>query len=301
TGLTSIAIPGSVERLEPSPFQGCSSMVCLVVDPQNQTFASSDGIVFNKSFSEILRYPQGKNGSSYNIPPGITSIGRGAFYGCDQLSDINFSSGVSVIGSSSFNGCGNLSVVTLPDSIIEVGPGSFEACDALLAVIFLGDAPDLTGHTNTTFADTASGFTLRYLSGSMGFTSPTWFGYPAISIDESSFPPARWLLEHGLRHDANLHQDLNGDGVSLLVAYALDLDPNLNLQSALPRPVLSSGSLSLSYHSISPGITYTVEASADLKNWSSHGVAVSAEPPALHRASVDLDSPLRFMRLLIED
>ena len=36
------------------------------------------------------------------------------------------------------------------------------------------------------------------------------------------------LLRHGLEPDADLNQDRDGDDVNLLMAYALDLDPNLN-------------------------------------------------------------------------
>ena len=103
-------------------------------------------------------------------------------------------------------------------------------------------------------------------------------------------------------HDANFDQDLNGDGVSLLMAYALDLDPNLNLQASLPTPVLNGNKLTRSFHATSPGITYTVETSTDLQTWTSQEIALSELNAANQRtASVSTDSPRRFLRLVVSE
>ena len=83
-------------------------------------------------------------------------------------------------------------------------------------------------------------------------------------INETTYPAASWLLAHGLWYDTDLQQDTDGDGVNLLMAYALDLDPRLNLRGSLPAPVLGPVTLSLSFHGTSPGITYQVETSTDL-------------------------------------
>jgi hypothetical protein len=61
-------------------------------------------------------------------------------------------------------------------------------------------------------------------------------GFPSVMIDPTTHPAGLWLLEHDLAHDADLQQYLNSDGVPLLMAYALNLDPNLNLSSSLPQP-----------------------------------------------------------------
>ena len=50
-------------------------------------------------------------------------------------------------------------------------------------------------------------------------------------INEAVYPAASWLLKINLPYDTSLQQDLDGDGVSLLLAYALNLDPRLNLSS----------------------------------------------------------------------
>ncbi len=60
------------------------------------------------------------------------------------------------------------------------------------------------------------------------------------------------------------------------MAYALNLDPRQNLQGLLPAPVLGNDSLSIRYYAASPGITYRVETSRDLGQWTTTGVTLSA-------------------------
>lgn len=38
-------------------------------------------------------------------------------------------------------------------------------------------------------------------------------------LKESGCRTAPWLVAHGLRYDTDLHQDLNGDGVPIALAY----------------------------------------------------------------------------------
>ena len=61
-----------------------------------------------------------------------------------------------------------------------------------------------------------------------------------------------------------MDEDRNGDGVKLLMAYALDLDPNRNLQNAMPSAELHSNLLSLAFRGTTPRISYIVGASDGL-------------------------------------
>lgn len=60
------------------------------------------------------------------------------------------------------------------------------------------------------------------------------------------------MVGHGLPYDAPLDLDLNGDGVSLLMAYALGLDPHANLSGRRPAPVVNSDFLTLSFYAAAP-------------------------------------------------
>ena len=91
------------------------------------------------------------------------------------------------------------------------------------------------------------------------------------------------------------------DGVSLLMAYALDLNPRQNLRSRLPTPVVDGDHLAMSFQGTSPGITYTVQTSTDLQHWTTEGLTTSDLDPAGRRtAMVPRNTARRFLRLLME-
>lgn len=101
-------------------------------------------------------------------------------------------------------------------------------------------------------------------------------------------------------HNTDMQTDPNGDGVNLLMAYALNLDPKQNLSCSMPQPVYTANQMSLPFYAGSEGITYKVEASTDLQTWSAAGVTLSAKDVYNCRtARVDLNDPSRFMRLMV--
>ena len=65
---------------------------------------------------------------------------------------------------------------------------------------------------------------------------------------------APWLVSHGFPANANLQADPNGDGVGLLIAYALNLDPNQNLRGSLPRPVTTANQMGLTFYPEAMGL-----------------------------------------------
>ncbi len=83
------------------------------------------------------------------------------------------------------------------------------------------------------------------------------------------------------------------------MAYALNLNPNLNLAGSLPAPVLDGATLSMSFHAASPGIIYSVETSIDLNTWVTEGVTMSGDDNP-RTASVAMDWPQRFLRLVVQ-
>ena len=149
------------------------------------------------------------------------------------------------------------------------------------------------------------GLRLYYYSGKSGFTTPVWtvnlVPYSTINMGAES-PIKTWLITAGLPYDSDLQSDSNQDGVNLLMAYALNLDPSKNLTGSLPKPVLGANQLGISYYSGAPGISYTVVTSTDLIHWTSSGVSVSPPDVNLVRtATVPVGSGARFMRLMVEN
>lgn len=54
------------------------------------------------------------------IPESVTEIKDNAFYGCDNLENVNFSANLEKIGIQAFCGCDSLESIKLPGSIKQI-------------------------------------------------------------------------------------------------------------------------------------------------------------------------------------
>jgi hypothetical protein len=168
----------------------------------------------------------------------------------------------------------------------------------LTAAYFEGVAPDTFG-TNV-FQSAAPDFSVYFsTSATTGFTVPTWKGYPASAFGPDS-GVVNWLMTHGLPVESDLASDDNHDGVTLLMACALNLDPAQNLSGSLPQPVLASDLMSLTFYSGTAGVSYTVETCTNFSDWTTEGVTLS-EPDEnqMRTATVALGDSSQFMRLKV--
>lgn len=133
TSLQTIEIPNSVTSIGSSVFSGCIKLTEINVNDNNSTYASREGVLYNKSLTEIIRCPEGKSGS-YIIPEGVTSIGHDAFMSCEKLTEIAISDGVTSIGTAAFYSCDKLTKITLPSSLTSIGSYAFEYCNSLSTI-----------------------------------------------------------------------------------------------------------------------------------------------------------------------
>lgn len=76
------------------------------------------------------------NITNVTIPNSVTSIGNGAFYNCDYITQIIFeeNSVVESIGNYTFYGCGRLTDIIIPNSVTNIGENAFENCVSLINV-----------------------------------------------------------------------------------------------------------------------------------------------------------------------
>ena len=83
------------------------------------------------------------NLTSITTPDSVTSIGSSALSRCAGLTSITFgtNSKLTSIGSSAFRSCESLTGITIPDGVTSIGYRTFFECANLSTVTFLGDAP----------------------------------------------------------------------------------------------------------------------------------------------------------------
>jgi hypothetical protein len=153
--LTSITIPSSVTNIGVDAFEDCANLTAINVASNNPAYSTLNGVLFNKTQTTLVEYPDGLAGS-YAIPSGVSSIAPNAFNDCGALTSVTIPAGVLTIGFDAFEGSSvtnvtlslglvdigsnafassSLTSVTIPGSVISIGDYAFSSCRALTNVI----------------------------------------------------------------------------------------------------------------------------------------------------------------------
>ena len=157
TGLSEISIPSAVSHIGERAF-ATNKIEKINVEEDNQYYTSIDGVLFNKSETEIIDYPNYTEAEFYAVPQSVTSIGEyafggdipllktviipdtvteienGAFMDFYGLEYIDIPTSVTEIGDNAFNGCSQLASITIPNSVTEIGDAAFRYCSSLQSV-----------------------------------------------------------------------------------------------------------------------------------------------------------------------
>jgi len=107
--LTSVILPASVLWMEAAVFGNNSNLTSINVAEGNTAYSSQDGVLYNKTQSELVEWPTGKNPVS--IPSTVITIAPYAFYGIRQTS------------------------ITIPNSVITILVGAFEKAQLISVTI----------------------------------------------------------------------------------------------------------------------------------------------------------------------
>ena len=84
------------------------------------------------------------------------------------------------------------------------------------------------------------------------------------------------------------------------MSYALNLDPTQNQSRNTPKSFVSGSNLCLTYYAAALDVTYHVQTSTDMLNWTEGGFSLSGpDVNGCYTASIPLTDPCRFMRLVV--
>jgi hypothetical protein len=216
SGLTSVTIPSSVISIGDSAFAFCFGLTNILVNAANRSYVSAGGVLFNKTLTTLIQYPESLTGS-YMIPNSVTKISDYAFVNCHGLKSVTIPNSVTSIGGEAFEGCVYLRTMTIPNSVISIGNFAFYQCLYLTSVtignsitslgtnafgdcihltnaFFLGNAPSVNGGAGsadtTVFCNDILG-TVYYVPATTGWGAtfggwPTAVWQPQIQLASSS-------------------------------------------------------------------------------------------------------------------
>lgn len=155
SSLNRIAIPHRVIHVGSYAFADCGMLQEIEVTPESPTLSSLEGVLLDKSQTQLLAFPGGKAGF-YAIPNSVTSIEIAAFYlstnvtditipnsirhigyqafgFCSGLTNITMADGITGLDALAFVGCSRLTDIIIPDSVVSIGDGAFSGCTHLLS------------------------------------------------------------------------------------------------------------------------------------------------------------------------
>jgi hypothetical protein len=258
-----------------------------------------------------------------SLPDSLKIIGPLAFYRT-IIDELEFGSGLEVIGEFSFPNVIATELV-IPDSVKKIGARAFETSAArslivgssveeigagslgnnrrLKTILFKGDAPvDLAGLNGLRNNEEKI---IYFFAGAQGFSTPTWdvFGdgrkvFNTVEIG-SMEPVEEWLITKGLRISQDMSETLPGSRASILMAYALGMDPYETDTTKMPSVDFADGQLAVDFFAGRPDVDYKVEVSDDLSEWEETGVLVSeADTSGVKTAHVTSGASKKFLRLI---
>ncbi len=131
-----IVIPSTLTEIEGIIYS--DNLESIVVDENNLAYSSSDGVLFDKEKTRLIKYPRMKEGNTYKVPDSVKVIAERAFHSCD-LSEIAFGNGLTDIEKRGFDESKALKRIALPESLANIGEGAFSECYNLTEIYYDGN------------------------------------------------------------------------------------------------------------------------------------------------------------------
>ena len=138
--LAAVSLPAALEEVGVFVFDNCAGLKAINVAEGGQHFVSTDGVLYNKGRTTIVKYPDGKSARDFELPDTVKRLEVGSLTRCD-MTEIDLSN-VTYICSYALNECKALKNVVLGAGLTHVGQGAF-ANDTALKDVWYGGTADL--------------------------------------------------------------------------------------------------------------------------------------------------------------
>ena len=133
--IKTITLPASFEDFEITNFHSSESLEKIFVNEQNPKYYSINGSLVDRSTKTLIWATRG-----FIIPEdgSIEKIGKEAFKGHKDLTNIKIPSTIVAIKERAFSNCESLVSVDIPSSVTEIGDGAFYGCRSLKSIVIPG-------------------------------------------------------------------------------------------------------------------------------------------------------------------
>lgn len=111
--LKKVTIPEKVTFIGKNAFDFCRVLTEINVVANNKAFCDVDGVLFNKDKTELIKFPEGSEKTSYTVPHSVKTIDGEALYLAGKLKSVKLSSNVSTINKFSTDSLAFKDTVTL--------------------------------------------------------------------------------------------------------------------------------------------------------------------------------------------
>lgn len=119
-------------------FKEATNLDSIIVDEDNPYFSSSQGILYNKDQTVLLRYPMSStisNIRTFKLPDGLLKINDYAFANVNSFQTIVFNDTLTEIGAHAFDNCGSLRTLDFSEkdlALTTIGNYAFYRCSNLV-------------------------------------------------------------------------------------------------------------------------------------------------------------------------
>ncbi len=201
TSLTRVSIGAGVESIGDYAFHWCGNISDgITVSEDNSCYASLDGVLFNKSMTELILYA-GETTENYTVPDGVEKIASYAFYCNDDFSSIEFPDSLLEIGEYAFYKCSSLTKIHFSEQLEIIGEDAFAYCDAITELVLpdsLVTIESLAFYKCEALETVSVGSGLAVIAGSNPFSGDSSLKEISVSEDNSWF-----YTEDGVLFDKN--------------------------------------------------------------------------------------------------
>lgn len=161
-----VTLPASLRRIGEGAFVACSALTSISVASGSTYYCTLDGVLYDAAKTTLVCHPAAKAVTEYTPPQSLL-----------------------LIDSMAFDGCTRLVKLSIHNKLLGIGHLAFRNCPALTDIYFYGNAPQVAQDAfNLEYGQTNAGLTLHYLTGTTGWSTPTFAGTPCAVFENPAQP-----------------------------------------------------------------------------------------------------------------